>query len=237
MADGKEINVNHNFNLVATMNPFANAHGHYNEPDLTAVSLPYPHKSSIIPVHFRSSFRVVSLMEPDVELILRAKCILCGIKAPSIVACRLKTLYDLCCSSLMSLRSKYQLTVSSFMAVIETIYGKSRAETAMDSRPTSFTVQSNVGSASNNKYSSTKIECELHNFISNRPFFFQINIIKMFDCFKVLSTQTLPVREVAKKSRIALVNYARNEHAQIGQALLDMITPRLESDVCRPLFF
>ena len=47
----------------------------------------------------------------------------------------------------------------------------------------------------------------------------------------MLSTQSLPVREVAKKNRLALVNYSKGEHALIGQALLDMITPRLDTNV------
>jgi hypothetical protein len=148
MADGKEISINQNFNLILTMNPFVN------------LANEFENRSNLIPVHFRSMFRVVALMEPDLELILRAKCMQCGIKAPSIIACRLKTLYELCKSSFMSMQSKYQLTISSFMSVIQTIYGKGRSETALDSRPTSFTANSNAAtSASNNKYGSTKVEC------------------------------------------------------------------------------
>ncbi len=218
MADGKEISINQNFNLILTMNPFVN---HPND---------FEARSNIIPVHFRSMYRVVSLMEPDLELILRAKCMQCGIKAPSIISCRLKTLYELCKSSFMSLQSKYQLTISSFMSVIQTIYGKGRSDTAsLDSRPTSFTANSNAASASNTKYGSTKVECNTFFVNSFQQFSLYYACILYF--FEVLTTQTLPVREVAKKSRIALVNYSRNEHALIGQALLDMITPRLDSDV------
>ena len=122
----------------------------------------------MIPVNLKSMFRVIALMEPDLEIILRTKCIQFGIKAPSIVANRLNTLYELCQTSMISLQSKYQLTVSTFLSVLQTIYGKKRLDTAatLDSRPTSNTggglPQQHASSASNNKYGSTKIECKIN---------------------------------------------------------------------------
>lgn len=195
LSDGKEINVNPNFNLLLTMNPFS-------------VSSPN-HQHRLIPIQFKSSYRVVALMEPDIEIILRARCIQYGFKAANIVASRLKVLYDLCQTSLMSLRSKYQITITSFLSVLQTISGKTiRADTASldGSRPNSITAAAGQQSASNTtKFGSTKVE--------------------------LLTTQVLPVKEVAKKNRLALVNYSKSDHGQIGQALLDMITPRLETDV------
>lgn len=49
--------------------------------------------------------------------------------------------------------------------------------------------------------------------------------------FLVLTSQTAPVKELARKSRLALINYSKNDHAQIGQTLMDILSPRLDSQV------
>jgi dynein heavy chain len=141
LADGKEISVHNSFNVILTYNPFV------------------ANVSSPIPLHYKSMYRVVAMMEPDMEIILRTKCLQCGIKSSNIVASRLKTLHDLCQSSFMSLQSKYQLTLSSFLSIIQTIYGKQRVDTAMDSsRPVSITQPINQSANSNSKYGNTKLE-------------------------------------------------------------------------------
>ena len=80
-------------------------------------------------------FRMIAIIEPDIEVIIRSKCIQYGVKASNILATRLKTLYDLCQGSLMSLQSKFQLTIDSFIGVIRMIYEKEKAP--LDSRPAS----------------------------------------------------------------------------------------------------
>ena len=78
---------------------------------------------------------MIAIIEPDLEVIIRSKCIQYGVKAANILATRLKTLYDLCQGSLMSLQSKFQLTADSFIGVIRMIYEKEKAP--LDSRPVS----------------------------------------------------------------------------------------------------
>lgn len=46
----------------------------------------------------------------------------------------------------------------------------------------------------------------------------------------MLSNQTSSIKELPRKNRLALANYSKSEHAQIGQMLIDNITPRLDSN-------
>lgn len=96
---------------------------------------PFKNQSYNIPTQFKSMFRMVAIIEPDLEVILRSKCIQYGVKGSNILATRLKTLYDLCQGSLMSLQSKFQLTIDTFIGVIRMIYEKDKAP--IDSRPAS----------------------------------------------------------------------------------------------------
>lgn len=101
-------------------------------------------------------FRVVCIIEPDLEQILRAKCIRYGMRAPNILATRLRTLYELAHGTLVSLQSKHQLTVTSLINVIKTIYDKQHEagnEDTVESRTTS-----SVANHSANKYGTAKIE-------------------------------------------------------------------------------
>lgn len=128
--------MNQNFSLISTFN--------VNKADIA----PIPHQ-------FKSMFRVVALMEPEIEIILRTKCVQYGIKGSNILATRLKTIYDLSQGSLMSLQSKYQLTISSLLSVIRMMYDKQNLESG-DSRPGSL-----AGSQSANKYSAAKLESKI----------------------------------------------------------------------------
>lgn len=94
------------------------------------------------------------------EQIIRAKCIRYGIKASNILASRLKTLYDLCHGTLVSMQSRNQLTINSFITAIRMIYEKQRNEDFTDSRTTSSTAIN-----SGNKYGTAKIESETNCFI------------------------------------------------------------------------
>ena len=40
----------------------------------------------------------------------------------------------------------------------------------------------------------------------------------------------MPIKELPKKSRTALINYAKSDHSQIGQLLVDSISPRLDAN-------
>ncbi|RNA02208.1 dynein gamma flagellar outer arm-like [Brachionus plicatilis] len=178
LSDGKEMSVNPNFCLISTLN--------------------VSKQSGQVPLQLRSMFRVIALLEPDIEVIIKAKCIQYGVKGSNILATRLKTIYDLCQASLMSLQSKYQLTISTFLCVIRIMYDKQNLESG-DSRPGSL-----AGAQSANKYSAAKLE--------------------------MLSNQTSSIKELPRKNRLALANYSKSEHAQIGQMLIDNITPRLDSN-------
>jgi hypothetical protein len=105
-------------------------------------------------------FRVLAVIEPDVEMVIRARCIQYGVKAPNILSIRLKTLYDLCQSSLISIKSKYQITVDSFLSVIRSLYEKQRSEATTDSRPTSYATKEL--SANVNKINPAKIERNIY---------------------------------------------------------------------------
>ena len=98
-------------------------------------------------------FRVVALMEPDFEMIIRIKCIQYGIKGSNVLATKLKTIYDICHGSMTSLQSKYQLTISSFISIIRLNYEKEKK--LNETRPSSF-VSTFVQSAS--KYGAAKLE-------------------------------------------------------------------------------
>ncbi len=117
----KQLTLNQNFGVVLTMNSYKSSENCH-----------------VISPQFRSMFRVVAVIEPDIEMVIRARCIQYGVKAPNILSVRLKLLYDLSQSSLMSLKNKYQITVDSFLAVIRSIYEKQRSDGTSDSRPASF---------------------------------------------------------------------------------------------------
>ncbi len=120
----------------------------------------YREDSHYISHQFRSMFRVLAVIEPDVEMVIRARCIQYGVKAPNILSIRLKTLYDLCQSSLISIKSKYQITVDSFLSVIRSLYEKQRSEATTDSRPTSYATKEL--SANVNKINPAKIERNIY---------------------------------------------------------------------------
>ena len=116
LSDGQEIQINSNFSLTMTMNPFKS-----NEYEM--------------PENIKNLFRVVSLMEPDFEMILRIRCVQYGIKGANILATKLKTLLDICHGSMSSLQSKYQLTLSSFIAIVRLMYERERKN---ETRPSSY---------------------------------------------------------------------------------------------------
>lgn len=140
LADGKEVQISPSFSLTMTMNPFKNEI--YEMPDT-----------------LKNMFRIVSLMEPDFEVIMRIKCIQFGIKGSNILGTKLKLLYDICHGS-MSLQSKYQLTISSFIAVVKLSY--EREKKLNETRPSSF-VSTFTQSAS--KAGAAKLESKLYNFV------------------------------------------------------------------------
>ena len=47
----------------------------------------------------------------------------------------------------------------------------------------------------------------------------------------VLSSQSVSVKDLARKNKVALMNYSRSEHSTIGQSLIEIIGPRLNSYV------
>jgi hypothetical protein len=49
---------------------------------------------------------------------------------------------------------------------------------------------------------------------------------------KVLPTQSIPIKDLARKSKLALMNYAKSEQACIGQTIIDLIASRLDPNVC-----
>ena len=85
---------------------------------------------------FKSMFRIIALIEPGPEIIIRTRWIQYGVKAPNILATRLKQLFNFCQGSFMSLHCKYQLTIDSFTRVIQMIYDKNRKMS--DPRPTNM---------------------------------------------------------------------------------------------------
>jgi hypothetical protein len=107
-----------------------------------------------MPLNLKHTYRVIAMIEPDNEMLLRCKCVQYGMKAPNVLASRLKLLYEISHGSLLSLQSKYQLTLNSLIEVLRMIH--ETHNTNIDSRPASFT----VGSAqqSLNKIGLTKVE-------------------------------------------------------------------------------
>lgn len=96
-------------------------------------------------------YRVISLMEPDFEMIIRLKCVQYGIKAANMLAPKLKALYEICQGSFISVQSKYQLTLSSFIAILRFF---NKQVTNGDSRPNSYASIN----PSANKYGAAKVE-------------------------------------------------------------------------------
>jgi len=105
LADGKEVQINGNFSVTLAMNSLVGGGG--GEVGLAE-----------IPVCLKNNFRIVALMEPDFEMIMRIKCVQFGLKGANVLATKLKLLYDMSHWSLSSLQSRYQLTVSSFLNII-----------------------------------------------------------------------------------------------------------------------
>lgn len=91
-------------------------------------------------------------MEPDFEMIIRLKCIQYGLKAPNMLAPKLKALYEICQGSFMSVQSKYQLTLSSFISILRFFY---KQITSNESRPNSYTSAINPSA---NKFGAAKLE-------------------------------------------------------------------------------
>jgi len=136
LADGKEVQVSSSFAVTLTMNPWVGA--------------------ATMPVCLKNMFRVVALMEPDFEMIMRIKCVQFGLKGANVLAIKLKLLYDMSHWSLSSLQSRYQLTVSSFVNIVRLNYERDKK---LDStRPNSF-VSTSTQSAS--KMGAAKLESKL----------------------------------------------------------------------------
>lgn len=142
LADGKEIQINSNFGLITTVNLLRRDNLYE------------------IPTNLKTMFRVVSLMEPDFEMIMRIRCVQFGIKGANILATKFKCLYDICHGSLSSLQSKYQLTITSFIAIARLSYERDR-KVVNDTRPSSF-VSTFVQSAS--RFGAAKSESKFIKF-------------------------------------------------------------------------
>jgi hypothetical protein len=130
-----KITINQQFGVFSTLNPFKTS-------------------SYTIPVQIRSMFRVVCLLEPDIEQIIWAKCTHYGIKCGHILASRIKTLHEICQATFTSFETKNHLTISNFLDVIRSIYERQRPD-RNDSRP-----ETSVSSANPlaNKYMTAKSE-------------------------------------------------------------------------------
>ena len=48
---------------------------------------------------------------------------------------------------------------------------------------------------------------------------------------QVLTSQSASIKELARKSRQSLINYSKNEHSMVGQAIIELISPRLDIEV------
>lgn len=132
LADGKEISINSNFSLILSMN--SNNLEKFSMPD-----------------EIRSLFRIVSLMEPDMEAVLRAKCMTYSVKCGNILASRIKTLHDICQGCFSSIETKNQLSISSFISILKSIYEQQKPSN--DSRP-----NTSISNSNQMKYSSVKSE-------------------------------------------------------------------------------
>lgn len=120
---------------------------------------PYEAEAYKLPNQVRSMFRVVCLLEPDVEQIIRAKCAQYGIKCGHILASRIKLLCEVCQGTFTTFETKSQLKFSSFIDILRSMYEKQRSSN--DSRP-----QTSVSSGNQmtNKYLPTKAESKKKNF-------------------------------------------------------------------------
>ena len=136
LADGKEITINPNFSLILSIN----------SNNLEKLR---------IPDEIRSLFRIVSLMEPDIEAILRAKCMTYSVKCGNILASRFKALHDICQGCFSSIETKSQLNISTFVAILQSIYEQQKPS-ASDSRP-----NTSISATTQIKYTSVKAESKL----------------------------------------------------------------------------
>jgi hypothetical protein len=110
-----------------------------------------------VPIHLKHVYRVIAMIEPDNEVLLRCKCVQYGMKVPNILASRLKLLYDIAHGCFLSLQSKHQLTLNSFIEVLRMIHETQNSNA--DSRPASF---AGAGQQSVNKIGATKVESILN---------------------------------------------------------------------------
>ena len=116
-----------------------------------------------IPSFFKSAFRVISLIEPDIEQILKAKCIRYGIRGPNILASRLKNLYELFHGTFSdpfasSVYKKSQFTIASLLSVIKMIYLKQHSTNSGNDESADSRTTSSVANHSANKYGTSKNE-------------------------------------------------------------------------------
>jgi hypothetical protein len=121
---------------------------------------PLKFDSYVLPIQIRSMFRVISMLEPDIQQIIWAKCAHYGIKCGHILATRIKTLHEICQTTFTSFETKNQLTITNFLEIIKSIYEKQRPSTAGDSRPETSISSANQAHIAN-KYVSAKGECIL----------------------------------------------------------------------------
>ena len=63
--------------------------------------------------------------------------------------------------------------------------------------------------------------------------FFRVafKLIFVFFSFLVISLQAVSVKDFVGKSKVALMNCAKNKHAIVGHIQIDILTPRLDSNV------
>jgi hypothetical protein len=113
-----------------------------------------------IPAHFKSAFRVVALVEPDVEQVLRAKCLRYGMRAPNILAARLRILYELYQDIIG--QNKSNLTIASLISVVRTLYVRQHSANAANEESADSRTTSSVANHSANKYGTTKNESILN---------------------------------------------------------------------------
>ncbi len=220
LADGKEATLNQSFVLIATLSATSAIGTEGAEP-----------AANPIPMQLRSTFRVIALMEPDMEMLIRAKCIQLNVKAPNILSVRLKTLYDLCHHGFMSETSKRQITAKNFTTAMRSVCdtrGRQNAETATAAPATATAnhpITTGMGASDSRRSSIAGKETAMAAITPvTPPVTSKYNVAKL----EILSNQSLPIKEIPRKNRLALVNYSRAEHTLIAHALIDYLAERLE---------
>ncbi|XP_074662754.1 uncharacterized protein LOC141915202 [Tubulanus polymorphus] len=169
-----------------------------------------------LPMEIKSLFRTVNLLKPDYNMILKLKCSGLGFRAPNILSNRLKIVMELSKDQL-PVADHHNLSVSSLVNVLR--FASHRRKLIREEK--SFDKADATRSSSNQSVYAQHSSSNGHGSPRSKR-------------KKKVSQGRTPADRYSRKTGTPnpLTPAAKMEHSIVGQALLEIIGPRLSGDIC-----